>query len=54
MIVYCCRVLISAVNKATTKPKLHFFNNCFGDEYMDRKSIYNNNEFLCLLYISQG
>ena len=42
-VMYFCRVLISAVSKATTKPKLHFFNNCFGDEYMDRKSIIQYN-----------
>eukprot|EP00731_Ephydatia_muelleri_P031660 Em0023g167a len=27
------KVLISAVSKASTQPKLHFFNNCFGDEF---------------------
>ena len=40
-VMYFCRVLISAVSKATTKPKLHFFNNCFGDEYMDRKLLFS-------------
>ena len=32
-----CRVLISAVSKKTTPPTLHFFNNCFDDEYSDGK-----------------
>ena len=31
------RVLITAVEKKTTQPKLHFFNNCFGDELSTRK-----------------
>lgn len=37
------RVLISAVNKATTNLELHFFNNCFGDEYMDCESLHTAN-----------
>ena len=32
-----CRVLIAAVNKQTTTPMLHFFNNCFSDEFSERK-----------------
>ena len=32
-----CRVLISAVSKATTNLELHFFNNCFQDGYTDCK-----------------
>ena len=35
------RVLIAAVNKSTTNPELHFFNNCFGDEFSERKRIYS-------------
>jgi len=30
------RVLIAAVNKSSINPKLHFFNNCFGDDYSKR------------------
>ena len=32
------RVLIGAVCKKTTDPQLHFFNNCFDDEFSTRKS----------------
>lgn len=35
-----CRVLIAAVNKATTNLELHFFNNCFNDDYTDCKLAY--------------
>ena len=31
------RVLIAAVNKATTNLEVHFFNNCFGDDFTDCK-----------------
>lgn len=27
--------MIGTANKQTTKLELHFFNNCFGDEYSD-------------------
>ena len=30
-------MLITAVHKASTQPKLHFFNNCFGDEFSTRE-----------------
>lgn len=33
------RVLISAVNKKTTPPTLHFFNNCFDNEFSNGKCL---------------
>ena len=33
-----CRVLVGAVYKRTIIPELHFFNNCFYDEFSTRKS----------------
>ena len=36
------RVLVAAVNKSTTNPELHFFNNCFEDDFSDGKSYYHN------------
>ena len=32
-----CRVVITAVYKKTTMPELHFFNNCFQDEFSTRE-----------------
>lgn len=37
----CIRVLIAAVNKATTNLELNFFNNCFDDDYTDCKYGYS-------------
>lgn len=31
------RVIVTAVYKKTTMPELHFFNNCFHDEFSTRK-----------------
>jgi len=31
------KVLVAAVNKKTAPPQLHFFNNCFDDEFSNRK-----------------
>jgi len=31
------RVLVAAVNKKTAPPQLHFFNNCFDDEFSNRE-----------------
>ncbi len=31
------RVIITAVYKKTTMPELHFFNNCFQDEFSTRE-----------------
>ena len=35
------RVLVAAVDKSTTNPELHFFNNCFGDGFDERESLKN-------------
>lgn len=32
-----CRVIVTAVYKKTTMPELHFFNNCFHDEFSTRE-----------------
>ena len=31
------RVIVTAVHKKTTMPELHFFNNCFHDEFSTRE-----------------
>ena len=34
------RVIVFAVNKATTDLKLHAFNNCFDDEFSQGEGLY--------------
>ena len=42
------RVLIAAVNKSTINPELHFFNNCFGNEFSEGKLYcYNDPRLTC-------
>ena len=40
LLCYNCRVLVSAVNKKTSLPELHFFNNCFGDEFSNGELLF--------------
>ena len=36
-VLFSCRVIVTAVYKKTTMPELHFFNNCFHDEFSTRE-----------------
>ena len=37
VLAWFCSVLVSAVYKKMAPPQLHFFNNCFGDQFSTRE-----------------